>query len=396
MKVLVLGDYCYDRIHRILCENASEIVVISQNRPGSNVYLDNKVDWRMVHNFPRKQSEIVSLIHDTKVNLVLPRIRGTYNERDIIEYAKITEQVDVRFYTHPLVFSQLAADKSILQKVSGEFGLPVPNGYIVSSYTEAIHAVQKLGGFPVVVKQVHALAGKGVYFIPSLIELKEKMRFDNSTTYLVQEFIQGEELGIEIISDSSISVRFPVISMDKIDHNINPQARMRYSPYKMDRNISNQLEKLIDIIEGVFKPNGPWQLDLALSLSGKLYLLEINPRLGGLSNLSYYATLVDPHEVACLHALNQNVSFPQERFLAIEIPIKRDLEIHLPNCGGIQFEIRRAQTQPNWRLSITGKYIHDIIAFVEKIPKEALLVCKSHIFKKLNRCSIWGNQNYDK
>src|SRR5690606_25393086 len=118
-----------------------EIVVISQNRPGSNVYLDNKVDWRMVHNFPRKQSEIVSLIHDTKVNLVLPRIRGTYNERDIIEYAKITEQVDVRFYTHPLVFSQLAADKSILQKVSGEFGLPVPNGYIVSSYTEAIHAV---------------------------------------------------------------------------------------------------------------------------------------------------------------------------------------------------------------------------------------------------------------
>ena len=57
----------------------------------------------------------------------------------------------------------------------------------------------------------------------------------------------------------------------------------------------------------------------------------------------------------------------------------------LAQIQNLKFDIRRAKSQPNWRLSISSKDIADIEALIHRIPPQSLLFSVSYVLEKIKK-----------
>lgn len=100
-----------------------------------------------------------------------------------------------------------------------------------------------------------------------------KNLFDNHDDLIVQEFIDGEEYGVDVYID--------LISKEVISIFIKEKIKMRAG--ETDKSISIKDQKLLDLIENFVKDLGYiGQIDIDIfHKDGKYYISEVNPRFGG-------------------------------------------------------------------------------------------------------------------
>jgi carbamoylphosphate synthase large subunit len=385
MKVLVLGDYYFERIYPALKRGATKIIVLAK-RPIDLINPGPEVEWRIVSEAIDRHY-ILRTIGEESIDIVLPRVRGTENEGDIVEYARAAELAPrhVKFMAHPLRFAQTVVNKVLFHTFAAEHGLLTPNGRVCAGLDAAIEAVAALGGFPVVVKEACALAMKGSHYVDTIEALADLFASKGpGEPLLVQEMIPGEELGVEIISTPQGRWRFPLTSMGRLESGLNPLARIRTAPKPVPASVEAQLEALIQTIEDQLKPFGPWQIDLALS-GTKLFILEINPRLGGLSNLDYYCTGINPHALLAQIAFDQLPAPPKAARVAIEIPTRSSVGISMPSFPGLLGHVQPSRTGRNWHLSFGTHDFSLAEAMINQIPADAFIYPPAEILEACER-----------
>lgn len=383
MKILVLGDYCFERVFPLLRQQATYIVVVTHHQSEYDRTFYPEVEWKVIPS-PLNHSTILRLRSEIEADVILSRVRGTENETEIVEHALAARAVPehVLFATHPLDFAQITTNKVLFHQFALAHHLPVPRGIICQTPASASLATRQLGGFPIIIKAAISPAGKGVGYIAEEKDFCTYFATHPTGPYLLQECIQGEELGIEIVSSPQGSWHFPIISMDRLDSTLNPQARVRVVPWRGNAELLSRVNDMILVIENLLHPFGPWQIDLALAGS-TLFILEVNPRLGGLTNLSYYSTDVDPHVVAYQAVSGHLVPFPSVENIAVELPITRGTELPPVQIQNLKLDIRRARSQPNWRLSISSKDATNIESLIHYIPPQSLLFPVSYVLEKI-------------
>jgi carbamoylphosphate synthase large subunit len=392
MKTLILGDYGFNEIQELLTEKYKEISVIGIKKKPQN--LPEKFKWYEYDQF-NADSKIIELIKEFKPNLIISRTLGTVNEFDILRYSRIKEKLEksfsINFLIHNYEFAKLV-NKVEFYNFAIKNKIFVPKTFLVQTINELEKLLDRGSiNYPFIIKKPNSLSGKGTKLIKSYNDIK----YLNFSELIVQEFLYGEEIGVEIYSTSKGSIIFPIISMDKLNYHVNPQTKLRIGPYNLEKQYSEYIYSIIKKVETLLKPVGNWQMDLAIA-NGKVYVLEINPRLGGLSHLSYSITGVNPHELDILQNSFNSIKQPPISNYSVEIPIseKNALRLNL-NHNQLILKVMPARNQPNWRLSLTAKSMEVIKDYISNSPGDLFIESKENLLKKIDLKIEYGVGNYE-
>lgn len=152
-----------------------------------------------------------------------------------------------------------------------------------------LNQVRKLQ-FPLIAKDPFGLSSYGMQVLNSYGEVCNYLNSKkNNSDRIIEEMIDGEQFGIEFYCNSNfqnaeqnLSIFPPFIfSVNKYGIT-SPKQSIKIGPVFNKKYNIEELYKNIKKLTEIFKFNGIAQMDLVFN-NGKWYIIEINPRLSGMS-----------------------------------------------------------------------------------------------------------------
>lgn len=209
--------------------------------------------------------------------------------------------------------AQLETSKAFSKALMVDAGVPTARAITATSVADAHRAIDELGA-PVVVKASGLAAGKGVIVCPTVAEAKsaaesmlEQNAFgDAGATILVEEFMEGEELSVFVLTDGTRTVVLPAAQDHKRllddDRGPNTGGMGAYAPVS----IAEQSPHLIDeVLRRVVRPTLETMRERDMPFHGLLYvglmLTEDGPKV-----VEFNCRFGDPETEAVLPALTSN------------------------------------------------------------------------------------------
>ncbi|CUH95464.1 Cyanophycin synthetase [Propionispora sp. 2/2-37] len=104
--------------------------------------------------------------------------------------------------------SDLACDKQLTKQILAASGIPVPDGIVVTSITEAQQALVRFGGGPVVVKPLSGNQGKGVTLhVRRAAEMERAFMLaqEYGREILIEEYIAGHEYRLCVVGGKLVA-----------------------------------------------------------------------------------------------------------------------------------------------------------------------------------------------
>lgn len=322
-KAVIFGEYKLARILPVLRERGiSDVVVYSAVEfDGFDVEVKRLgLDWN--------GGDVLDVLLHEQPDVAIANPYAHGQEQLPLAYGEAAAKWDGQFLAHAAAFAGVACDKVTLHETAVARGWPVPEGAVCPDAANVEDVVRGLG-FPVVLKEARSQSGDGRFFVDSEESLRGALDGGLGYPVIVQRYQQGAECAVELISAGGGQVRWPVASLGSLDTGLDPSFRARVMPHALPERAAASLERVIDDIEKNFVPFGPWQIDFAV-VDGDLCLLEINARLGGLSDLGSVATGTDPHVVFAALATGEALPAVAQRLPAIELPSTEVPEQPLP------------------------------------------------------------------
>lgn len=162
----------------------------------------------------------------------------------------------------------MCRDKYALYKELVKHGIPCVDTYEFETKSDLISKLP----FPVIVKEREGAGSVGMFKVcdADLLNYLSKKRGQN---LIVQPYLEAEEYDVDAYVD--------IISGETIEVFIKQKLHMRDGEADISKTIKNDaICELVKEILNVIQLKGPIDMDI-LKYNGKYYLLEINPRFGG-------------------------------------------------------------------------------------------------------------------
>lgn len=236
----------------------------------------------------------------------------------------------------------LACDKMEAKKILTQMGIPVPKGYLVTSLTDAIRAMEKLGT-PVVLKPVDGNQGKGVALnIDSLFALKKAFEVGKkfAEKILIEEFIKGNDYRLTVVNGKMVAAshRLPPFVIGDGIHNIFELVQMINSDSLRGDGHEKPLTKIkIDhvVLMNLAKLN--LKLDTVLPMGERIFLRDNG-------NLSTGGTAYDVTDL--VHPENKQLIERAARVIdldvaGVDVRIE-DISRPISRYGGVIIEVNAA------------------------------------------------------
>jgi carbamoylphosphate synthase large subunit len=319
MKALLFGEYKIARFLPILRDRGyTNIVVYSAVEFDPASEFDNEGVQVKLMNLDWTADDVTGVLAAERPDVAIANPYAHGQEQLPIVYGQAAARWNGRFIAHSAEFAEIACDKVKLHQTAVDRGWPVPAGMVCADRAEVASAAAELG-FPLVIKEAQAQAGDGRFYMAAQEQLDSVLAAPLAFPVIAQTFERGIETGIELISADGALMRWPVVSMGPLDDGLDPSLRARIAPYKLPAGAAARLEEFLADIQDNFAPFGPWQIDFAV-VADDIVILEINPRLGGLSDLGLAGTGTDPHAAFTAAALSEPLPPVETRAVAIELP----------------------------------------------------------------------------
>lgn len=173
-------------------------------------------------------------------------------------------------------------NKSYMKKVFTENKIPTAKHIILSKYDEsAISSLQ----YPLIVKPVDCNSSKGVKKVVDNGELKSAVemaiKLSRTKTAVVEEYIEGEELSIDVYVENGKAHVLAVSSLDKIPNNDKFIICRSKCTSVIDEHIKEKISMVAQKIADSFGLiNSPMLIQL-IATNDNIYVLEFSARTGG-------------------------------------------------------------------------------------------------------------------
>lgn len=191
-------------------------------------------------------------------------------------YANEFEEMGVMLIVSPFGACELCLDKHKAAEFYHKNGFKFAKTY--NSFSKFQHALQKEEiSFPVFIKPQKGYSSLNINVARNIDEAK--IIFQASNEMIVQEYLDGQELGVDVYVD--------MISKKAVSIFIKEKLEMRAGETDKARSIKSLA--LFDVIEELVTKAGlvgPIDVDVFL-INGEYYISEINPRFGGGYLLAY-------------------------------------------------------------------------------------------------------------
>ena len=190
-----------------------------------------------------------------------------------------------------------AEDRDLFRSLMDEIGEPVPRSRAVSSMEEALETVDKVGGYPVLIRPAYTLGGTGGGIAHTRSELESVVGrglvYSRIHQVLIEESILGwKEFEYEVMRDAQ-NTCITVCSMENLDpmgiHTgesivIAPAQTLSDQDHQMLRSAALKIIRALGIEGGC---NVQFALDHD---TGEYRVIEVNPRVSRSSALASKAT----------------------------------------------------------------------------------------------------------
>jgi carbamoylphosphate synthase large subunit len=318
-KALLLGEYKIPRFLPVLRERGyTEFVVYSAVEFDAAAEFDAEGVTVKPMNLDWTADDVLAVLEAERPDVAVANPYAHGQEQLPLVYGRAAARWPGRFVAHSEAFAEIACDKVRLHEVAAERGWPVPEGAVCRTREQVAAAAARLG-FPLVIKEAQSQAGSGRFYAATRDQLDAVLAGRPSFPVIVQQFKEGTETGVELISAGGELTRWPVVTMGPLDAGLDPSLRARTTPYLLPESAAARLEEFLADIQENFAPCGPWQIDFAV-VDGDIVVLEINARLGGLSDLGLIGSGVDPHAAFTASAIGERLPSPRIRSVALELP----------------------------------------------------------------------------
>ena len=193
-----------------------------------------------------------------------------------------SRQTAILYLLHFLTVLPKKLSLQYMKKVFNEFDIPTAKHVVMAALD-----VDRLSGmtFPLIVKPVDCNSSKGVKRVEDLNELKaafsDAVSFSRTKTAIVEEFIDGEELSVDVYIEDGVAHVLSVSTLDKIANNDKFVIfRGRYS--------SDVVAKVHDLVREIAQriadafglKNSPMLIQM-ISDGERAFVLEFSARTGG-------------------------------------------------------------------------------------------------------------------
>ena len=125
-------------------------------------------------------------------------------------YGKHQKRVQAALTSHSNILGvELACDKEKTKKILASMGVPVPLGMTIYSFSELAAAIDRLGGYPIVIKPLNGNHGRGI-----TIDIRDwehaEIGYDRarevSSGVIVEHFYQGRDHRILVVNHKVVAV----------------------------------------------------------------------------------------------------------------------------------------------------------------------------------------------
>ncbi|MEU7134927.1 hypothetical protein [Streptomyces sp. NPDC046261] len=318
-RVVVLGEFRVDRLVAPLRRGGADVVVLTSVELES--FLGPDVECGVLPSALNERA-VVRLLGEYGADIAVPNLGCPGQEQFLPVYARAAACLRAagrRMPVHSAGFAGLASDKVAFHEVARRRGWPVPRAVVCAAAGAVREAVRALG-FPVLVKEARSEFHAGRHYVRDAVHLG-RVCGEVSCPVLVQQAVEGEEFAVEFLSGASRTVAWPVASLGRLDSDCAPGRRVRVAPAALPTRARAELTAAVTDMVETFRPWGPWQMDFAVTDDGRLQVIELNGRLGGVSNMSWAGTGLDPHAAHGAAVLGRTPTSPRAGRVALELPV---------------------------------------------------------------------------
>lgn len=306
-KILIIGsgpiiigqaaefDYAGTQACLSLKEEGYEVILCNSNP--ATIMTDTSIADK-VYMEPLTLEYIAKILRYERPDAILPGIGGQtgLNLAMQLEKKGVLKECGVELLGTPISSIERAEDRELFKEMCQSIGEPVIPSEITYSLEEAEIAAEKIG-YPVVLRPAFTLGGTGGGFVNNPDELKEigikAFRLSPVHEVLVEKSVKGcKEIEFEVMRDSNDKA-ITICGMENLDpvgvHTgdsivVAPILSLNNDELKMLNDSAIKLIKELKIEGGC---NVQFALD---PVTGKYYLIEVNPRVSRSSALASKAS----------------------------------------------------------------------------------------------------------
>lgn len=282
---------------------------------------------------PRVISEVLTdWKPDRVVSISVPDDKAL---RDSLAFAHLAESLpDVVAVHHPYEATYVLSDKWETRLVAQQVGISTARGILIrgdliqhrgvnyQAYLDLIRRRLAALSFPVIAKPVWDSMAQGIVTYADADHLLAALTDQPPTNdLLVEEYLDGQLFGIEVLGSNG-DYRFqPLIrkATGTVDDFV-PFNHIRFGPVADPSGHPDELtEKLVKLAR-MLRLEGSFEAELIWA-DGRFHLIEINPRISGLANLSVAISGVNAYRALAVGSAEEE---HPARFVA-EVPLDGDL-----------------------------------------------------------------------
>jgi len=320
-KILIIGsgpivigqacefDYAGSQACKVLKAQGYKVVLVNSNP--ATIMTDPAVAHR-TYIEPIIPEIVEKIIRAERPDSLLPTLGGQTGLNTAVELARngVLKKYNVRLLGAKLASIRKAEERDLFKKTMLDAGLDVPKSRYVHSVEEAQKIIDDVG-LPAIIRPSYTLGGTGGNVAYNMAEYKEYIRWGLDTSpahsVLVEESVLGwKEFELEVMRDKKDNVVI-VCSIENLDPmGIHTGDSITVAPAQTltDKEYQIMRDAAIKIIRAIGVETGGSNIQFAVNPDdGKLYVIEMNPRVSRSSALASKATGFPIAKIASLLAV---------------------------------------------------------------------------------------------
>jgi len=290
-------DYSGTQACKALRQEGYEVILVNSN-PATIMTDPEFADKTYIE--PLTKQILREIIQRERPDAVLPTLGGqtALNLAMELDESGILKRYNVEMLGAKADVIERAEDRDLFKKTMDKIGMDMPQSASVRSMEEALEAVDKIGGLPLIIRPGFTLGGTGGGIAETMEEYKNIVArgLDASPTneVLVEESLVGwKEYELEVMRDYKDNVVI-ICSIENIDPmgvhtgdsiTVAPQQTLTDRGYQKMRDASIEVMRAIGVETG--GSNVQWAVN---PKNGRMIIIEMNPRVSRSSALASKAT----------------------------------------------------------------------------------------------------------
>ncbi len=287
--------------YRLIVVNANSATIMTDSELSDAVYIE-----------PLTVEALDAIIERERPDALLPTLGGqtALNLAVALSEAGVLERWDVELIGASFDAIQLAEDRALFKKTMEGIGLEVPRSRQVDSLPEALEVAEELG-YPLIARPSFTLGGTGggiAYNAEELTRIVARGLIESPAhTVLLEESVIGwKELEMEVMRDHADNA-IVVCSIENFDPmGVHTGDSITVAPVQTltNREYQEMRDASLAVLRAIGVETGGSNIQFAIDpASGRMVVIEMNPRVSRSSALASKATGYPIAKVAALLAV---------------------------------------------------------------------------------------------